>query len=82
MDFMVDCLSSVSLGRRIGRRRPCFGRRSRGYGEQRTRSVPIGTTREVVARLLGELVAQGRVRTRRGAVETLDAARLREIAGP
>jgi len=41
----------------------------------------LGATREVVARILGELAALGQVRTRRGAIEIVDAAALRRTAG-
>ncbi len=42
----------------------------------------LGTTREVIARLLGEFVHQRLVRTRRGVVEILDAPALRRLAAP
>jgi CRP/FNR family transcriptional regulator len=38
----------------------------------------LGTTREVVARLLGQLVSAGLVQTRRGATHLLDPAALRQ----
>lgn len=40
----------------------------------------LGTTREVVARLLGEFVEKGAVRTRRGGLAILDVAALRLLA--
>lgn len=42
----------------------------------------LGTTREVVARLLGELVADGMVRTQRGAIAIKDLFGLRRIVSP
>ena len=39
----------------------------------------LGTTREVIARLLQEFVANGLVRTRRGALLILDVPKLRQI---
>ncbi len=41
----------------------------------------LGTTREVVARLLGEFVADGLVQTRRGAVAIKDLFGLRRVVG-
>ena len=40
----------------------------------------LGTTREVVARLIGELAGEGLVQTRRGAVRIVDVAGLRRTA--
>lgn len=42
----------------------------------------LGTTREVVARLMGEFVAAGMVATRRGAVTIRDPFRLRRVVAP
>lgn len=42
----------------------------------------LGTTREVVARLLGEFVTQGLVQTQRGAVAIKDLFGLRRIVSP
>jgi CRP/FNR family transcriptional regulator len=42
----------------------------------------LGTTREVVARLMGELVALGHVATRRGHTQILDAAGLAALISP
>jgi len=39
----------------------------------------LGTTREVVARLIQEFVAKGVVRTQRGALEILDVAKLQKL---
>lgn len=39
----------------------------------------LGTTREVIARLLQQFVAAGAVRTQRGALSILDAIRLRQL---
>jgi len=40
----------------------------------------LGTTREVIARLLQELVAKGVVRTQRGALAILDTSKLQKLA--
>jgi CRP/FNR family transcriptional regulator len=45
-------------------------------------SQHLGTTREVVARLLGELVALGHVATSRGRTQILDAAALAALIAP
>jgi CRP/FNR family transcriptional regulator len=42
----------------------------------------LGTTREVIARLLQELVAHECIRTRRGAIEVRDPFRLRRMVAP
>lgn len=42
----------------------------------------LGTTREVIGRLMAHFAADGLVRTRRGSVTLLDAARLRALPGP
>lgn len=40
----------------------------------------LGTTREVIARLLGEFVAQRLVATQRGMIKILDVDHLRTVA--
>jgi len=40
----------------------------------------LGTTREVIARLVGDLVAERLVQTRRGAIRIVDVAGLRRVA--
>ncbi|MEP6622682.1 MAG: Crp/Fnr family transcriptional regulator [bacterium] len=42
----------------------------------------LGTTREVIARLLGAFVAEGLLLTRRGAITILDVATLRRVVSP
>jgi CRP/FNR family transcriptional regulator len=42
----------------------------------------LGTTREVIARLLRELVAHGCIRTLRGAIAVIDPFRLRRMVAP
>jgi CRP/FNR family transcriptional regulator len=42
----------------------------------------LGTTREVIARLMQGFVAEGAVKTRRGAVMVTDAAKLARLIGP
>ncbi len=49
---------------------------------QQTLAGHLGTTREVIARLMRGFTSQGLVSTRRGAISILDAERLSTIAAP
>ncbi len=49
---------------------------------QQTLAGHLGTTREVIARLMQGFTAQGLVSTRRGAVSIIDAERLSIVAAP
>lgn len=50
------------------------------YMAQQQVAQHLGTTREVIARLLGEFVAQRLVATQRGMIKILDVDHLRTVA--